>query len=100
MVGAGLSGLACAVGEPLSGGLVRSGGETIGVVTAGAWSPFLRCGTAIVRLRDAARRTAGSVTVETRAHGQQPAQLADLPLYDAEKAIPRGLGEIPDYRAA
>lgn len=95
-----LCGLTCAAGEPLSGGEVRAAGQAIGRVTAAAWSPYLNCGTAIVRLLDAAKRTATEVTVEMRSRGAQPAQLADLPLYDAEKAIPRGLsGGIPERRA-
>jgi len=86
-----LCGLTCAAGEPAIGATVNAGGRAIGKVTAAAWSPFLKCGTAIVRLRDAAARTAAEVSVAVRGKDEQPAQLADLPLYDTAKAIPRGL---------
>ena len=48
-----LHGLQCDAGEPYIDGDVMSGDEIIGRVTAAAWSPLLKCGTAIIRLTDA-----------------------------------------------
>ena len=94
-----LTGLTCAGGEPVTGAPVHAGGKAIGRVTAAAWSPHLACGIAIVRLRDADDRSAAGVTVAARGKGEQSASLTDLPLYDREKAIPRGLDRsIPDRR--
>jgi len=86
-----LCGLTCAAAEPLIGGEVVAGGRAIGRVTAAAWSPFLACGTAIVRLQRAADRDGAGVEVRTRDGLLARATLADLPLYDRDKAIPRGL---------
>lgn len=86
-----LHGLTCAGGEPLTGGEVTAGGRAIGRVTAAAWSPFLGCGTAIVRLAEAGLANSRDVAVRTRDGTLQPAALAELPLYDKDKRIPRGL---------
>lgn len=94
-----LHGLTCAAGEPLIGGEVLAGGRAIGRATAAAWSPFLGCGTAIVRLHHAGERGAAGVQVRTRDGSLQPAALVDLPLYDRDKAIPRGLDRsLPERR--
>jgi glycine cleavage system aminomethyltransferase T len=86
-----LHGLTCEVGEPYIGGDVCSAGQPIGRVTAAAWSPFLTCGTAIVRLDHASNRSLGAITVRLRDGTMMPASLVDLPMYDTNKAIPRGL---------
>jgi glycine cleavage system aminomethyltransferase T len=86
-----LHGLTCAAAEPLIGGELLAGGAPIGRVTAAAWSPFLGCGTAIVRLSQAALRDSREVRVRGRDGALHPADLAELPLYDKDKRIPRGL---------
>jgi aminomethyltransferase len=92
-----LHGLTCPAGEPYIGGEVSAAGMRIGVVTAAAWSPFLKCGTAIIRLDRAGDHTAKPVAVRLRDGSMSPAAIVELPLYDKEKAIPRGLSkEIPD----
>ena len=74
-----------------------SGDTVIGRVTAAAWSPFLKCGTAIIRLNDAKSVSAPSVTVRTRDGKMSAARIVELPMYDKDKAIPRGLDKtIPD----
>ncbi len=91
-----VSGLFCADDEPLTGGARLEGDEDVGWITAAAYSPYLKSGTAIVRLRRAVAIDADRLTVETRKAGQAPARLATLPLYDAEHRIVRGLDtEIP-----
>lgn len=93
-------GLKCPAGEPLRLGAVSVSGKKVGFVTAGAWSPYLKAGIAIVRLDDAA--PAGTaVEVACRDGKSHPAVLDDLPLYDKEKKIPRGLeSSIPVQEAA
>ena len=86
-----VTGLQCDAGEPFIDGEVMSGGMQIGRVTAAAWSPFLKCGTAIIRLSDARHAGAPSVTVRTRDGNLNPARIVELPMYDKDKAIPRGL---------
>jgi aminomethyltransferase len=75
--------------EPLREGKVVLDGRTIGVVTAAAFSPFLDSGIAIVRL-DEALSTGTRVEVRGRDGKLHPASIADLPLYDKDREIPRG----------
>lgn len=92
-----LHGLKCEAGEPYIGGEVFSNGKAIGRVTAAAWSPYLKCGTAIVRLDNAASRSSERIAVRLRDGKVQPASLVDLPMYDINKAIPRGIDKtIPE----
>jgi len=86
-----LHGLTCEAGEPYIDGEVCSNGQPIGRVTAAAWSPYLKCGTAIVRLNKASNRSLGAITVRLRNGAMMPASLVNLPMYDINKAIPRGL---------
>ena len=85
-----LHGLKCPAGEPLIDGEVMAGGRAIGRVTAAAWSPLLKCGTAIVRLGKADDAAAAALSVRVRDGAMQPATLVELPMYDKDKAIPRG----------
>jgi aminomethyltransferase len=85
-----LHGLQCPEGEPLTGGELTGDGIQIGRVTAAAWSPFLKCGTAIVRLEEAQMAKASEVKVRLRSGPLAIARLVELPMYDTEKAIPRG----------
>ncbi len=95
-----LHGLKCEPAEPAIGGKVSAANQAIGRVTAAAWSPFLGHGTAIVRLDGAALADApltGELTVEGRDGAAHPASLVELPFYDGDKRIPRGLDTaIPD----
>ncbi|MEZ5926323.1 MAG: aminomethyltransferase family protein [Hyphomicrobiaceae bacterium] len=92
-----LHGLQCPAGEPLVDGEVVRAGRAIGRVTAAAWSPYLECGTAIVRLDKAADAEPQAVEVRLRDGTLSAARLVSLPMYDAEKAIPRGIDTaIPD----
>ncbi|HSI72250.1 MAG TPA: aminomethyltransferase family protein [Fimbriimonas sp.] len=91
-----LIGLVAEGGEPVREGDVRLGGKRVGFVTAAAFSPFLNAGTAIVRLdRPLAEGT--KVQVLGRDGAFHDATLSNLPLYDKERAIPRGLSaDIPE----
>jgi aminomethyltransferase len=91
-----LYGLKCDPAEPAIGGAVSAANQVIGRVTAAAWSPFLGHGTAIVRLEDAPP-VVGELVVVGRDGESYPASLIELPFYDDEKCIPRGLDTtIPD----
>ena len=84
-------GVKCAAAEPLIGGHVERDGREIGTITASSWSPYLECGVAYVKLHSAdllEPRTAKVVGFDLELHG---CELIDLPFYDAEKKIPRGL---------
>lgn len=93
-------GLKCPGGEPLRLGAVSSGGRKLGFITAGAWSPYLKQGIAIVRL-DGPMASGTAVEVLCRDGKTHPATLDELPLYDKDKKIPRGLETgIPAQHAA
>jgi len=87
-----ICGLTCAAGEPRIGGIVTAESRPVGVVTAGGYSPYLERGVAIVRL-DAPRADGAAVDLEVPAHEGEslPAQLNELPLYDRERRLLRGL---------
>jgi aminomethyltransferase len=94
-----LHGLKCPAGEPYIDGEVCADGRPIGRVTAAAWSPYLNCGTAIVRLGQAGDRGLANISVRLRDGSMQVAELVDLPMYDVDKAIPRGIDKaIPERR--
>ena len=89
------TGLLCD-GEPVIGGTVWSDGESIGRVTAGAMSPYLKRGVGIALLGERGVPEGITVTVDCIDGTTQPAELASLPLYDKNAEIPRGrLVDIP-----
>lgn len=96
--GVRVHGLRCAEGEPLIGGELRSAGRRIGMVSAAAWSPLYGEGTAIIRLDKASDVAAANVSVQCRDMSFRAARILSLPMYDAEKRIPRGLDtEVPRF---
>ena len=67
-----------------------------GLVTAGAWSPYLGTGIAYVRFRQADDWVGRTVSLELRDGSRHKGAVVALPFYDREKLIPRGLAnEIP-----
>lgn len=98
--GSRIMGLKCKGGEPLREGDVKVAGKRVGFVTAGSWSPFLQAGIAIIRL-DSPMIAGANVDVLCRDGQSHAAVLDDMPLYDKEKKIPRGLeSSIPVVQAA
>lgn len=86
-----LYGISCSTAEPLIHAAVSRHGREIGVVTAAAWSPYLERGIGYVRLHnvdDLDPRTADVIGFDLASHA---CKIVDLPFYDAEKRIPRGL---------
>jgi glycine cleavage system aminomethyltransferase T len=84
-------GIACKDAEALVGGPVARGGKQIGHITASGWSPYLEQGVAFVRLESADLVEPRGVEVMGFDLKMHPAQIVDLPFYDPEKRIPRGL---------
>ncbi|MGA7305633.1 MAG: aminomethyltransferase family protein [Rhodothermales bacterium] len=90
-------------GLKIPGGVARLGnclskdGAPAGRVCSTAWSPFQRCGVAIVRLDDPNLSSGTEIHVECRDGRIHPAEICDLPMYDEDRQIPRGERvEIPD----
>ena len=94
-----IHGISCATAEPLIGSAVTRDGKDIGVVTAAAWSPHLERGIGYVRLENADLldpRHAKVVGFDLETHA---CEIVDLPFYDAEKKIPRGLETVDVLRS-
>jgi aminomethyltransferase len=73
----------------------------VGRVCSTAWSPFQRCGVAIVRLDDPELGPGAEVEVACDDGQARPAEICELPMYDRERRIPRGeLVDIPELPEA
>ena len=91
-----LHGIQCKNGEPLIAGTVTVEGQTIGIVTAGATSPYLKCGIGYVLLHSTEYKPGQLVDVGCKDGSMQAAELVELPMYDKLAEIPRGkLVDIP-----
>ena len=84
-------GLKCDGAAPDIGCAVLDGNQVIGRVTAGAWSPYLQSGIGYVRFNAPAKWTGKGLSLKVRTGEISPCTIVDLPFYDAEKRIPRGL---------
>ena len=84
-------GLTCKTAEPLIGGPVARNAEEIGRITASGWSPHLEQSVAYVRLACADDLEPRSVEVMGFDLAMHEASIVDLPFYDPQKRIPRGL---------
>ena len=62
-------------------------GKILGLVTAGAWSPFLEKGVGLIRLR-ISKPENYQIKVVTSS-GTYDARVVDLPFYDKEKLLPK-----------
>ena len=83
-------GIKCADGEPLISGSIEVDGAKIGIVTAGASSPYLGCGIGIGLLDRGGFSVGQEIMVRCKDGEMRKAVLANLPLYDADAEIPRG----------
>ena len=94
--GVRLCGIKCE-GHPLIGATVQLGGDDIGIVTAGAVSPYLGHGIGIVLCDDAHPAAGTAVNVGCVDGRYQSGEMVELPFYDKEAQIPRGkLVDIPN----
>lgn len=85
-----LFGLTCPE-APLDGYLIFDGTESVGHVTVGAKSPFLERGIGYARMDSAGDWVGRELVVRADKGATMPCTIVDLPFYDAEKRIPRGL---------
>ena len=69
-------------------------GRSIGRVTAYEISPYLEGGVGFALLDSADLMSTGGLSVADRDGNDCAIELVDLPFYDAEKNIPRGLPPI------
>ncbi|MDH3857490.1 MAG: aminomethyl transferase family protein, partial [Gammaproteobacteria bacterium] len=73
------------------GSRVFLNGQSVGHVTAYEISPYLECGVGFVLLDSPEFMGTSGVSITDRDGVDCPVELVDLPFYDAEKNIPRGL---------
>jgi aminomethyltransferase len=85
------SGFKCEGRRLRYGAAVISGGQSVGKVTAYEVSPYLKCGVGFVLFDSPESMTLSGITVSERDGNACPVELVELPFYDAEKNIPRGL---------
>ncbi|NKB75701.1 MAG: aminomethyl transferase family protein [Gammaproteobacteria bacterium] len=85
-----LTGVTCLGGEPHIGGEIKSGDQSIGAITAGAHSPYLKQGIGIALMHKSGNPEGLEVTIECTDGTLHPGKLASLPLYDKQAEIPRG----------
>ncbi|MCP4765861.1 MAG: aminomethyl transferase family protein [Gammaproteobacteria bacterium] len=85
------SGFKCESRKIPYGAALMSSGQAIGRVTAYEVSPYLECGIGFALFESASGLDCSAIGVNDRAGEPCPVELVDLPFYDAEKNIPRGL---------
>ncbi len=86
-----LFGLTCAGDVPFAGLELLDGDAVVGRMTAGAWSPFLDCGVGYVRFASPGDWLGETLSLRTREGTMQDCKVVELPFYDRDKRIPRGL---------
>jgi glycine cleavage system aminomethyltransferase T len=70
---------------------VLDGQDMVGYVTGGAWSPYLQSGIGYVRFNDPGDWAGRTLSLNVEGDGIYPCEIVELPFYDPEKRIPRGL---------
>ncbi len=86
-----LYGLKCASTTPDSQAKIMNNNICVGRITVSAWSPFLDCGIGYVRFSHADDWTGKPLMIKTPQGDSVACEIVELPFYDAEKRIPRGL---------
>jgi len=93
-------------GMRVEGGVAQIGrvlsraGAPAGRVCSTAWSPFQRCGVALVRLDDPELGPGAQFDVECIDGASRAGEVCDTPMYDQDREIPRGKRvEIPEIPA-
>ena len=76
---------------PVAGRRVFRDGRDVGRVTTGAWSPTLDCGIGYVRFETADAWCGRAVQIADDSGTLREATIVELPFFDREKRIPRGL---------
>jgi glycine cleavage system aminomethyltransferase T len=86
-----LYGLKCGGASPAMNGEVRDGSQVVGRVTAGAWSPYLDCGIGYVRFNEPGNWAGRTLSLKNGEGKPCSGIVVELPFYDKEKRIPRGI---------
>jgi len=84
-------------GVAWNGRTIRLDGEPVGQICSSAWSPFQKCGVALVRMDSGQHGPGTRVEVDCKDGEVHIGELCELPMYDKERLIPRGKAvDIPE----
>lgn len=83
-------GLQCGGGIAGHGDTLFLNRDSVGRVCSSAWSPYLQCGVAIVRMKDPILAPGTELRVECVDGTMRAAKVCELPMYDRAGEIPRG----------
>ncbi len=87
-----LFGVTCADGQPVAGDQLLVDGEVVGQVTVGDWSPTLEVGIGYARFDGPIEGGwLGRRAVVRGTRGEFAGDVVDLPFFDGDKRLPRGL---------
>ena len=83
-------GLRVEAGIAAAGSALRRDGVLVGRVCSSAWSPYQRCGVALVRMETPEHGPGTRLDVACKDRASRPGALCDTPMYDKGRLIPRG----------
>jgi aminomethyltransferase len=86
-----LYGLKCLGATPSMNDTILDGSRVVGRVTAGAQSPYLKSGIGYVRFNEPAEWAGRTLTLKRATAEAHSCEIVDLPFYDKDKRIPRGI---------
>ncbi len=86
-----LFGLSCEDAVPFAQLQVLDGDRAVGRMTTGAWTPYLNKGIGFVRFDRAGNWLGRRLSLCDRDGNRHDCEVVELPFYDREKKIPRGL---------
>ncbi len=89
--GTRLFGVTCAEVAPGALQPIFDGEMQVGRVTVGAFSPFLKSGIGYARMHAVGDWMGRTLSIRLASGQSVPCKIVDLPFYDPEKRIPRGL---------
>ena len=76
---------------PMRGDQIFDGTRQVGIITTGAWSPFLKQGIGYVRFEKSADWSGKTLALKSKKSGDTTCKVVDLPFYDQDKRLPRDL---------
>ncbi|NNE23522.1 MAG: aminomethyl transferase family protein [Rhizobiales bacterium] len=86
-----LYGLKCSGAKPIMNDEVLNANGPVGRVTAGAWSPYLDTAIGYVRFNLPGDWAGQTLSLQSSNGQRQACEIVDLPFYDPQKRIARGL---------
>ena len=86
-----LLGVVCPGNTPASGWKVLDSGNVVGRVRTGDWSPTLESGIGYVEFEHASDWVGQTLEIQSQSGDRYPCEIVDLPFFDREKRLPRGL---------